>query len=170
RVSKADRREQVRRAAVVETVSDFVDDLAARGVWTQVLARELRFDGLLADENVLFLAFFAEPLLDLVFGARRLDDRKPVERRTRRRLVDENLANVAVAHLVVERNDLPVHLRPDAMIADVGVHLISKIERRPAARHAVDVALRGKHEDLRIEEIELEVLHEHARIARVVLP
>ena len=121
-------------------------------------------------EHVLFLALLAEPLLDLVLGARRLDDREPVERRPRARLVDEHLDDVAVLELEVERDDLAVDLRADAVVADVGVHLIGEVERRRAGGQREHVALGREDEHLRLEQIELEVLHEHARIAHVVLP
>ena len=70
------------------------------------MARELRLEHLLAEERVLFLALLAEPLLDLVLRARRLDDREPVERRPRAGFVDQDLDDVAVLELEVERDDL----------------------------------------------------------------
>ena len=95
-----------------------------------MLAREFFLDRFLAGEHVLFAPLFAEPLLDLVLGAAGFDDREPVQRRPPARFVDQNLADVAVLQLVVQRHDPAVDSRAHAMIADVGVHVR---RRSPAA-------------------------------------
>src|SRR5581483_6067237 len=104
-------------------------------VGTNAGTRQLLFERLLSGENVLLAPLFAEPLLDLVFRARGLDDREPVQRWMAARLVHQDLADVAVLHLVVERDDPAVDLRADAVIADVGMDLIGEIQRRAAGRN-----------------------------------
>ena len=74
----------------------------------------------------------AEPLLDLVAGARRLDQGQPVPGGAALALGGEHLDDVPGLQLVVQRDDLVVHLRPHAAVADVGVDLIGEVERRGA--------------------------------------
>ena len=85
-------------------------------------------------------------------------------------LLTSTSTDVAVLQAEVERHDLAVDLRADAVVADVGVHLIGEVERRRARRQREHVALGREDEHLDLEQVELEVLHEHARVAHVVLP
>ena len=94
-----------------------------------------------------------EPLLDLVPRAGRLDHRQPVARGSALALGGEDLDDVARAQLVVERDDLAVHARADAAVADLGVHLVGEVERRGAGCERLDFALGREDVDLLLEEV-----------------
>ena len=72
----------------------------------------------------------------------------------------EHLDDVAGPQLVVQRHDLAVDLGADAAVADVGVDLVGEVQRRRAGGQRLDLALGGEHEDLVLEQVDLEVLHE----------
>ena len=60
-------------------------------------------------------------------------------------------------------DELPVHLRADAGVADVGMDGIGEIDRRRPARQRDQPALRREAENLVLEELELGVLEEFFR-------
>ena len=72
----------------------------------------------------------------------------------------EHLDDVARLQLVVERDDLAVHLRADAAVPDVGVDGVGEVERRRAGGEVLHLALRREDEHLVLEEIDLERLQE----------
>src|SRR5204863_6129729 len=111
-----------------------------------------------------------EPLLDLVARARRLDQRQPVARRAALALAGEDLDDVAALELVVERDDLAVDARADAAMADLRVDLVGEVERRGPGRERLDLALRREDEDLLVEQVDLEVLHELFGVGELLLP
>src|SRR5206468_12241309 len=75
-----------------------------------------------------------EPGADLVAGPSRPHELEPVTRGTAALLGGQRLDDVTAAQLVVERDDLAVHLRPDAAVADVGVDRVGEVEGRRAGR------------------------------------
>jgi hypothetical protein len=83
-----------------------------------------------------------------------------------------DLDDVAVLQPVIERDQPVVHLRADRAMPDVGVDAIGKVERRGARRQVLDVAFRREHEDLVLEDVELDPLDELGRVglADVALP
>src|SRR5262249_1549144 len=103
-IAEADCGVEIGRRAVIQTRRNPFQERAARHVGAQTGARELLLEHLLTGKYVLFTAFLAEPLLDFVLGARRLDDRKPVERGPPARFVDEDFADIAVLHAVIYPN------------------------------------------------------------------
>ena len=82
----------------------------------------------------------------------------------------DDLDDVAVLELVVERHEAVVDLRPDAGMADVGVDAVREVERRRARGQVLDVAARREHEHLVLEEVELEALDELGGVGDVALP
>ena len=66
--------------------------------------------------------------------------------------------------LVVERDDLAVHLGADAAVADVGVDRVGEVERGRAGGEVLDLALRREDEHLVLEEVDLERLEELGRV------
>ena len=83
-----------------------------------------------------FRGFFAlvqvDPLADLAAGVRRLDEAEPVAA-GRVAFVGENFDHVAADDLMAQRNHLAVHFCAHALVADFGVHGISKVDWRGAA-------------------------------------
>src|SRR5271163_421184 len=73
------------------------------------------------------------PLADLAARARSLDEREPVARRPVSLLRDD-INDVAIGDHVAQRNHLSVHLRAGALMPDLGVNGVGKINRRGAAR------------------------------------
>src|SRR6185503_19658597 len=75
----------------------------------------------------------AEPLANLVAGARRSREREPIARRAApRSLRREDLDEVSALQAVVQRDDASVHFRAHRAVADVGVHRIGEVDRRRA--------------------------------------
>src|SRR5205823_5560822 len=95
---------------------------------------------------------------------------KPVPRGPALALGGQHLDDVPGAQLVGEWDDLAVDLRADAAVADVGVDLVCEVEWRGARRKRLDLALRGEHEYLVLEQVDLQRLHELARVGLVLLP
>ena len=98
------------------------------------------------------------------------DDVHPVARRAVLALGRHDLDDVAVLQPVIERDEAVVDLGPDRAVADVGVDPVGEVERRGAGRQVLDVALWGEHEDLVLEDVELDPLDELRRVADVALP
>ena len=71
---------------------------------------------------------------------------------------------------MAQRHHVAVHLRADALMADVGVDGVGEIDRRGAARQRLDLAARGEAVDLFGIEVDLQVLDELLRIAHFLLP
>ena len=111
-----------------------------------------------------------EPGLDLVAGAGGLDQREPVARRAALALGGEDLDDVAGLQLVVQRDDLAVHARADAAVADVGVDLVREVQRRGADGERLDLALGREDEDLVLDQLAAQLVGELRRVLRVGLP
>ena len=122
--------------------------------------------------DVLVAVLALEPLADLFAGVGGPDDVQPVARRTVLALGRDDLDDVAVLESIVERDEAVVDLRADRAVADVGVDAIREVERRGAGRQVLDVALRREHEDLVLEDVELDALDElgRVRLRHVALP
>ena len=82
----------------------------------------------------------------------------------------EDLDDVAGLQLVVQRHDLAVDARADAAVADLGVDLVGEVQRRRAGGERLDLALGREDEDLLVEEVDLQRLHELGGVAQVLLP
>src|SRR5262245_23787173 len=82
-----------------------------------------------------------DPVFDLTARLRGGDEVEPVAARlvTRRR---HDLDHVAVLNLVLQRDDLAVDFRADALVADLGMNRIGEVDRRGVARQLDDLALR----------------------------
>ena len=111
-----------------------------------------------------------EPLADLVARPGGLHQRQPVAGGAALALGGEDLHDVARAQLVVQRDDLAVDLGADAAVADVGVDLVGEVQRGRARRQRLDLPLGREHEDLVLEEVDLQRLHELLGIGEVLLP
>src|SRR6185503_7568785 len=131
---------------------------------------ELALERVAAVDDVLVAVLALEPLADLFPGVGGPDDVHPVARRAVLALRRDDLDDVAVLQAVVERDEPVVDLRPDRPVTDIGVDPVGEVERGRAGRQVLDVALWGEHEDLVLEDVELDALDELRRVADVALP
>src|SRR4051794_12881348 len=115
-------------------------------------------------------ALALEPGADLRLRARRLRERQPVARWPALLLRGQHLADVARLQLVVERHHLAVHLGADRAVPHVRVDLVREVERRGARGERLHLALRREHEDLVLEEVDLQPRDELLRVLQVLLP
>src|SRR6266508_1706099 len=165
----ADGGDQVVRDPVAERVRGLVEravlvDLVER----HAEAAELALGHLAPDLDRPPVLGLADELADPRLSAARLHEGEPVLRRVRVRR-GEDLDRVAVLELVAERDELPVHLRPDGVLADLGVDGVREVHRRRAARQALHRPLRREDEDLVREEVHLHGLEELAGVDDVLL-
>ena len=110
--------------------------------------------------HVLLTPLALEPLADAFLGRRALDEVEPVAARAVRTLGGEDLDDLAVLQLVVERHHAPVDLGTDATMADLGVDAVRKVDRRRVGREVQHVALGGEHIDLVLEQVDLDGVEE----------
>ena len=123
-----------------------------------------------ADLDILVLHLAPEELLDLGAGAGRFDDLQPVPGGAAGVGGGNDLHHVARLQRRVELDDLGIDARPDAMVADLAVDGIGKVDRRRVFGQRDDLALRGKDEQLVGIQLGLERLHEILRVLQPALP
>jgi hypothetical protein len=70
----------------------------------------------------------------------------------------------------VQRHDLAVDARADAAVADLRVDLVGEVQRGRAGGQRLDLALGREDEDLLVEEVDLQRLHELLGVLEVLLP
>src|SRR3546814_20236998 len=80
----------------------------------------------------------------------------------------EYLYLITVLDLRPERHDAPVDLRPDRLVAKIGMHRIGEIHRRRTARKLDQLPLRGEGEHLSLEHGEPGVLQQFLRTCRMI--
>src|SRR5512147_540602 len=130
--------------------------------------------------QVLFEEFFAqqdasppffglEPCLDPGPRLRGLDELEPVPAR-RMAGLSYDLYLVAVAKDVLEGDDLAVHLGAHALVADIGMDAVGKIDGRRALWQFLDVAARREDVDHVREKVSLDRVHELFGVRQVALP
>ena len=81
-----------------------------------------------------------------------------------------DLDDVAVPEPRAKRHHLAVHACPDALVADVGVDRIGKIDGRGIAGERLDLPFRREDVDLVGIQLDLQVLQEFLRVADFLLP
>ena len=135
------------------------DAVFARFFFDQLAAD---FDGALALVNV-------EPVLDLVAGARRLDDGEPVAAGLVSGLGDD-FNDVAGVELVAERNHAPVDFGAGAAVADFGVNGVGEVDGSGFARQDQDFALGREGVNLFRVEIDFQSGKEFVGVGDVALP
>ena len=123
----------------------------------QQVGTQLAVEILLAVDDIFLAAFLLEPLLDLVARLGGLDDLHPVTARTVCLLGGQDLNDIAVFQLTVDRCDTAVQLAAGHAVADCGVNCIRKVDRRCACRHIDHIALGRKDEYLVREQVNLDV-------------
>ncbi len=80
-----------------------------------------------------------------------------------------HLDDIAALELGAQRQHLVVDLDRDALVAQVAVHRVGKVQRGGAARQRADMALGREHVDRIREQVDLDVLQEFLRIAGLAL-
>ena len=106
--------------------------------------------------------------LDTAAGAGRLDDLEPVAIGVARRIGDD-LHDVAVLERRAQRHEAAVDLGPGAMMAHLAVDVEGEVQRRGAFGQFLHVTGRGVDVDLVLEQVQLERMHELARVRFVAL-
>ena len=116
---------------------------------------------------IFFSVFFLEPAADLRLTVSSADHIDPVIARLAIFRSDDR-DDIPVLQLRIERDDLIIHLRTDAAVADFGMDAVSKVDRDRALRQVDDIALRCEDEDFIREDIELQGIHEFLRVAGIL--
>ena len=117
-----------------------------------------------AEASRLFILHGAQEMPYLAARAPRLDVIEPHRVRAGLRRGDD-FDHVAIAQLGAQRYQILVDACRRAMVADIGMHVVGKIDDGRAARHSHDLALGREHIDLVREEVDLDVLEELGGIA-----
>ena len=141
-----------------------VDD----GLRVDVVAARLLLEQLASELDRARLLFRVNQVLDLVARARRRGEVEPVTARPVPGLRDD-FDDVAVLEARAERHDLAVHPRADALMADIGVNRVGKIDGRRAAWQRLHQTFWREGVDLLGIQLDLEVLDELLRIADFLL-
>ena len=81
----------------------------------------------------------------------------------------DDFNRVSVFQLVSQRNDVPVHLGADALMADFRMDAVGEVDRSRTLRKGSHVAVRCKHIDLFGEQGHLQVGHEFSWIFDLLL-
>ena len=151
-----DGRKQVLELLIVQLLRHSVERTrrARRGnavpALAQILGQHIATGG-----SVVVLSRGGKVATDLGLGRRRLDDLEPVARRLGT-LVGQNLDTVARLNLVRERGHGTVDLGAHAVVANLGVDGVGKVERGGAGTERHDLALGRKDKNLLIEQINLQ--------------
>ena len=120
--------------------------------------------------HVLLAALALEPLADPFLGGGALDEVQPVAAWSVRALGGQNLDDLAVLQLVVERDHAAVDLRPDAVVADLGVDAVGEVDRSRVGGQVDHVAAGREDVDLVLEEVDLDRVEKRLGIPHLVLP
>src|SRR5256885_3373031 len=170
-VAIADRRHEVVHRAVLVHAGD-LQQLRLRQVGkveavhaVQLLSQRGRALG-----HVLLSALALEPLADALLGRCALDEVQPVAARAVRSPRGQDLHDLPVLQLVVERNHAAVDLGPDAAVADLGVDAVGKVDGRRVRRQGDHVAARREDVDLVLEQVDLDRVQERLGVPHLVLP
>src|SRR5208337_4504695 len=127
------------------------------------------FDQLASDFNGALALVDIEPVLDLVAGARGLDDGEPVAAGLVSGLGDD-FDDVAGMQLVAQGNHSSVDLGAGATVANLGVNRVGEVDGRGLARQDQNLALGGEGVNLFGVEIDFQCGEEFAGIGDVTLP
>ena len=87
-----------------------------------------------------------------------------------RSLRRQDLHDLAVLELVVERHHAAVDLGADAVVTDLGVDAIGEVDRRRVRGQVEHIALGREHVDLVLEQVDLDGVEERLGVADLVLP
>ena len=119
--------------------------------------------------NVLLALLFLEPRADLAARFRGSDDVQPVAARPVVCLVRDDRDDIAILQLILERHHFAVDLGTDAVMPDLRVDAVGKIDRIRSFRQVQYIALRRKDKDLIGEDIDLQGLEIFFRVLEFLL-
>ena len=119
--------------------------------WPWRLRRILQH--LAAALDVLLAVFPLEPLADAVARGLRLDDLEPVAAGARLAVGRDDLDHVVRLELVIQPHEVAVHARALAMVADVGMDAVGKVERCGPLGQVENLAARRKHKHVFAKEV-----------------
>src|SRR5438046_2966979 len=165
----AERRQKVVAGRVAEVGRRLLDLLPAeQGRRIEPVLLGLTLEELSAQLDRARALLDLEPLVDLRPGARGLDDLEPVAARMLARRRDD-LDDVPLAERVAQRHELAVHLRADAVLADLRVDRVGEVDRRGTLGESLHVALGREDVHLVGEQVDAHGVHELARVLHVLL-
>ena len=121
---------------------------------------ELFFEHFTSGRNVFITISPLKKTADVIAGAHCFDEVQPIAARAIGGALGHNLDHFAGLELIIERHHALMHPGTDAVIADVGVDAISKVDGSRTHRQVDDFATRGKDKNLFFEEVRLEALDE----------
>ena len=133
-------------------------------------AVQLFFQQIATLRHVLLASLALEPLADPLFGGGALDEVQPVAAGTMRRFRGEDLDDLTVLEVVVQRDHAPVDLRAHASVSDLGVDAVREIHRGRAGRQVQHITLRREHVNLVLEEVDLHRVDEGLGVPHLGLP
>ena len=137
-------------------------------VVTQPLA--FLFQHVAAALDILFLAFLFEPGFDLVAGIGRTGNVDPVTAGAGSLFAGDDLHDIAVGQLVIQRHDAPVHLGADTAVAYIRMDPVRKVDGHGTHRQVDDIATGREHKDLVRKDVHLYRIHEVPGIVHVIMP
>ena len=140
------------------------------GVHIVAQAPAFPFQHLPAVDDVLFPPFLFEELLDLVLGLAGSHDIDPVTAGAGRLFGRDDLYDVPVLQVVIQGNDLPVHLGPHAAVAHSGMDPVGEIDGDGAFRQVQHIPLGSEHEHLVGKHVHLHGIHEFMGIPHILMP
>ena len=111
-----------------------------------------------AAQDVLLPALFLVPLLDLGAGRAALDKVQPVAAGAGGGFGGADLDDVTVLQHGIIRNDPPVDLCADHVVADIRVNAVGKVNRGGAGGEVDDIPFGREDEDLVGEHVDLQVV------------
>ena len=91
--------------------------------------------------DVFFFKLGTEPLIDLVFRLRTLDDQQPVTARSLTVLGGDDINLVSILNLVIQFNDISIHSGTYHFIPDSSMYRIGKIDRCRTCREGLYISI-----------------------------
>ena len=170
-VAVADRRQEVLRGLEVRRPRHLLElALGQLREGQPVHPVQLLLQKVAALGHVLLAGLALEPFPDALASRGALDEGKPVSTRAVRGLGGEDLHDLAVLELVVQRDHAAVDLGAQAAVTDLGVHAIGEVDGCRAGRQVVHVAARREHEHLVLEEVDTHGVDEGFSVDDLLLP
>ena len=133
------------------------------------MAPKLRFQKPAADINASLMLFRFDPMFDLGLRPGGTDKFQPV---LMRRLVRrcENFDRVTARYGMLQWNDFPIDLGPDAVISNLGMNRVGEIDGRGSLGQFLDHAFGSEHIDDIMEQVQFDRVHELAVVRQILVP
>ena len=121
------------------------------------VAAQLAFQCLASLLDILFPAFFLEPVADLVLGFAGLYNVQPVAAGAAVFRAGDDLDDLAGLHLMIDGHDAVVDLGADHAVANGGMNGVGKVDRGGTGGQVDDVAPRGESKHFLRQQVALNV-------------